>query len=799
MSDVKKVLLVMPHMIGGGAERVGSLLMNEFAGKGYETEVVLTSDRREDVVRCDLKEDTDLTLLREVMPPETTRDKIKFDVMLKIYAQILCNLFELFHLPVPADLAKASIFVQYRREISWLREKLRKEPHAAVIAFLQPAIPIVMLAARGLPNRVIFSERGDPERLMKKRYGRKFIEKYYARADAAVFQTDAAKAVYPAWLAEKGVVIPNPLKPGLPFPHTGRRRKRVVAYCRISPEKNLPLLIRAFAAFHKNHPDYSLVIFGDAADNDEGRKAACEAEALIRELGLENCAELKPFRPDVHSEIVGDAMYVNSSDREGLSNAMLEAMAIGLPCICTDCPVGGARATIRDGENGLLVPVGNVEKMSEAMARVADDESMRERFSLNGARLRETLSLRVVGDRWEKLFTGCGAEKKELLIAVHRLSVGGVQKSLLSALKVLDYDIFNVTLYVRRNQCQLLKQIDPRVGRIIVNKDTTHYYRRPYAVLLLSMIKAGALIGKKSSVLQERLNSYIRDRRMAYEKKHYFSDGIRYDAAVAYIQGETALFVDRFVQAGRKIVFWHSSVDEKHQLHESVFPSFDRIAAVNDGCREMLRKNYPDSADKIVVVENYVDAEKIISASEEYTVDRPAGKTILCTCGRFSREKGFDLALDAARILKDKGLDFLWYFVGDGPERNALEEKIVLYGLQKEICITGMIENPYPYFASCDIYVQPSYEEAQPLAILEALIFGKTIVSTETVGGKTILENGRRGILTPINAGGLAAGIAGSSENRNTQPPQRIDYRQKKLDYQRHWEQLLSFDKEAGK
>ena len=119
----------------------------------------------------------------------------------------------------------------------------------AVIAFLQPAIPIAMLAARGLENRVIFSERGNPHRLMAKRYGRKFIEKYYVRANAAVFQTGYAREVYPKAIAGKGVVIPNPLKPGLPAPFAGERRKRIVTFCRISREKNLPLLIRAMEAY----------------------------------------------------------------------------------------------------------------------------------------------------------------------------------------------------------------------------------------------------------------------------------------------------------------------------------------------------------------------------------------------------------------------------------------------------------------------------------------------------------------------------------------------------------------------
>ena len=402
MSETKKILLLIPHMIGGGAERVASLLMNNFAENGYRTEMVLTGDRPEDVVRCDLKDSTKLTLLPELLPKESPRDKIAFDVLLKAYAQVFCNLFELFRRPVPADLAKASLYVQYRREIRWLREKLKKEPDTTVIAFLQPAIPITLLAARGLPNRVVFSERGDPYRLMKKRYGKKFIEKYYQRADAAVFQTEFARDAYPKHIAAKGAVIPNPIKAGLPEPFDGVRRHVVSTFCRVSLQKNLPLLIEAFADFHRAFPDYRLRIIGDCA-NEEARQVDRQVGELVKTLGLTDAVERLPFRADVHGLIREDAMYVNSSDYEGISNAMLEAMAIGLPSVCTDCPVGGARATIREGENGLLTPVGDAQALARAMKRVAEDPALGETLSRNAVRLREELSLEAVAKRWMEL------------------------------------------------------------------------------------------------------------------------------------------------------------------------------------------------------------------------------------------------------------------------------------------------------------------------------------------------------------------------------------------------------------
>ena len=349
--------MVMPHMTGGGAERVAAQLMNQFNARGYDTCFVLTSARREEVIRTDLNEKTELILLTEELNAETASQKLAH-FPARINSTVFGKLFEALGRDVPAAVGKATIDWQYHRQIRWLREYMRKHPDMTVIAFLQPAIPMTLLAARGLPNRVIISERADPNRLMKKRYGRKFIERYYTRADAAVFQTRDAQQVYPACVAEKGVVIPNPLKTGLPEPYKGERNRTITTFCRISKQKNLPVLIDAFALLHKEYADYRLRIIGDAP-NAEGEEVLATIKTMIADHGIGDAVRFEPFSARVHELILADAMYVNSSDYEGISNAMLEAMAIGMPVVCTDCPIGGARATITDGENGLLVPIQN--------------------------------------------------------------------------------------------------------------------------------------------------------------------------------------------------------------------------------------------------------------------------------------------------------------------------------------------------------------------------------------------------------------------------------------------------------
>lgn len=397
----KKVVMVMPHMVGGGAERVAAQIMNKLNERGYDTRFILTSAMKNEVVRSDLNEKTELILLTEEMKSETTGQKLAH-LPARAYSTIFGKLYEKQGKYVPASIGKATIEWQYHREITWLRKYMQDNPDMTVIVFLQPSIPMVLLAAQDLPNKVIISERADPNRLMKKRYGKPFIEKYYIRADAAAFQTEDAKTVYPESVSKKGTVIFNPLKDNLPQPYHGERNKNITTFCRISNQKNLPLLVEAFSQVHSKHSEYTLRIIGDAP-NEEGREVLQALDKKIGALNLKESVKLEPFMKNVHEAIIKDALYVNSSDYEGISNAMLEAMAIGMPAVCTDCPIGGAKATITNGENGLLVPIQNAEELANAMNRVIEEAGLADKLSQNASKLRDKISLDNITDKWKEL------------------------------------------------------------------------------------------------------------------------------------------------------------------------------------------------------------------------------------------------------------------------------------------------------------------------------------------------------------------------------------------------------------
>ena len=204
---------------------------------------------------------------------------------------------------------------------------------------------------------------------------------------------------YKDCLERNAVVIHNPIKNGLPQPYTGKRRPVVVNFCRISRQKNLQLLIAAFRRLHEEFPDYSLEIYGNAVEPLE----EAQRDELLREVmdkGEDGVIHILPPAADVHQRVRDCAMFVSSSDFEGLSNSMIEAMAIGLPCVCTDCLGGGAREMISHGENGLLVPMQNEEALYFAMRRFVMEPELAEKCGRNAAKITDEMNGETIGRKW---------------------------------------------------------------------------------------------------------------------------------------------------------------------------------------------------------------------------------------------------------------------------------------------------------------------------------------------------------------------------------------------------------------
>ena len=247
--------------------------------------------------------------------------------------------------------------------------------------------------ALGRRCKVVGSERCNPYRDFRGKM-EKLIYWMTPLLDGCVFQTKGAGMFYPTSLRRKSTVIPNGVSFGVrpqQEPYTARE-KSIIVIGRITRQKRHDLMIQAFSQFHKDYPEYRLTILGKGEDQEK-------LLTQIRENGLEPFVTLLGFQKNVGDFLTRSRMFVLTSDFEGMPNVLLEAMACGCACISTDCDFGPSEL-IEDGENGLLVRVGDADAICQAMCRIAEDDALGTRFSENAQKINETHSMDVIAEQY---------------------------------------------------------------------------------------------------------------------------------------------------------------------------------------------------------------------------------------------------------------------------------------------------------------------------------------------------------------------------------------------------------------
>ena len=271
-----------------------------------------------------------------------------------------------------------------------------------------PTTTILLLRLRALvKGKIIASERSYPTNYSIK--DQRQLRHVAKRADAWVFQTETTKSWYQPYLADtQTVIIPNPINESFLRPvYRGERRKEIVTAGRLTKVKNHALLIEAFSRIANRHADATLKIFGDGALLKTLKE---QAEAL----GVGNRVLLPGFMS--WGEMSNDsAMFVLSSNLEGMPNALMEAMAMGLPCISTDCDGGGARFLIEDGVNGLLVPKNDVDAMADAMDKLLSDSELADKLGNEAHKICNQLAPEKIYAEWESYIISVVGNNKQTI------------------------------------------------------------------------------------------------------------------------------------------------------------------------------------------------------------------------------------------------------------------------------------------------------------------------------------------------------------------------------------------------
>lgn len=350
MDKSVEIVIVMAHQGMGGAQRVSIALTEQFIKKGHQAHLMVLGD---------------------------TTDK-KYEISSGI--------------PVLYPYRDKNT---RRAGIKEIRKAIRQINPDFILVMGVPMSLYMIPACIGVRGKVIISERNDPSHFTGKASTRIVSRLLMRFADGYVFQTRDAQRYYSSAIQRKSAIIANPLMNSDKIPQlfTGIRRKEIVTAGRLNPQKNQKLLIDAFSKVVKKHPDYRLIIYGEGPI----RKGL---EESVRELNLKESVELPGAFQNVLEKMKESYMFVLSSDFEGMPNALMEAMALGLPCISTDCPCGGPRELIEDGENGILIPTNDVDSLADAMLHLITNEDAAREIGHNASNIRETLSIDKMFEAW---------------------------------------------------------------------------------------------------------------------------------------------------------------------------------------------------------------------------------------------------------------------------------------------------------------------------------------------------------------------------------------------------------------
>lgn len=354
---MKKVMFVCQSLGNGGAERVVSVLTDELSEADYRVFI--------------------LTMTKEK----------------QVY-----NINENVEIVAPHKNYNAGILGKLQR-VKIIRDEIIKHKIDVVVAFSHYNAMFSVIASYGLPVRIIGSERNDPAQLKNRKILNSTRNILYKKLDCLVCQTDEAKAYFPNKIQEKTTIILNPISASIIDPYCGEKEKKIVTFCRLEPQKNLRMLIDAFEMLYEEYPDYELNIYGEGS----------ERENLLNYIvskGLVNVISIKPFCKDVHQKVMKATIFALPSNYEGLSNSMIEAMALGIATVVTDCPCGGARMVIENNKNGIMVAVDDPKAMYEAFKKIIVSPKFAKELSNNGVKIRDKLNCKKIAKQWKKAIDG---------------------------------------------------------------------------------------------------------------------------------------------------------------------------------------------------------------------------------------------------------------------------------------------------------------------------------------------------------------------------------------------------------
>ena len=266
-----------------------------------------------------------------------------------------------------------------------------------ICSFTSEVALMSRIATLGLPVVFTSAERGAPHTWNF--MWRNLMRLTYELSDYCFFQLDRARDFFNKRIKKKSFVIPNPfvLKNDV-CPYLGKRKKTIIGAGRFVPEKGFDVLIDAYYIVNKKHPEYRLVLYGKGPLQEQYEKQ-------LNQYGLLNKTEFPGYVNNVAEMVREEGVFVLPSRLEGIPNVLLEAMSVGIPTVSANCEPGGPMFLSNNGERGLVVPMDDSESLAEAIIKIIEDQSLSNKFQVNGPQVRELFNPTLISQKWIKAFS----------------------------------------------------------------------------------------------------------------------------------------------------------------------------------------------------------------------------------------------------------------------------------------------------------------------------------------------------------------------------------------------------------
>lgn len=345
---------------------------------------------------------------------------------------------------------------------------------------------------------------------------------------------------------------------------------------------------------------------------------------------------------------------------------------------------------------------------------------------------------------------------KKIIFCLQTMVLGGVEKELITILNKINnqFEITLLLLYVEDKE--LLSEIPENVRIVNLEIDKDYYYGSTFN-LIRSRIKRGHLLEATSLAFKRIFNIGTTGSNLNINDIQIIDD--IFDVAICYhIHSPIMMkYTAQKIKASKKVAWIHNDFyTTKYPIErlKDVVLKYDEFVAVSKKVEHEFRSICNWYHGDVSTAYNYLDAEEIIKLSEEEVEDQQftcESKTKILTIGRFSEQKGIDLAIETASLLKKNKVGFHWFLIGYGELENEYRRLIEQYEVLDCFTILGKKQNPYPYIRKCDVLVQPSRHEAYPLVIMEAKILKKPIICTNFDGADEQIDSGVNGMIVPLN------------------------------------------------